>query len=108
MLIRISILFEPSFLYCIPDVYGVGDNKLVGTIPSEIGRLSLLEYLNAGKFASFECNIVQADVFFGDSKFYITPLKRTLTEEINLLDGNIPSEIGDLEKLLVLDLGKIF
>ena len=80
----------------------IDNNQLGGSIPSEIGTLNSLEKLNLGEFIT-EC---------GDCKNIMRNGIPNFTEynlywpEQNNLNSKIPTELGNLELLEVLILGK--
>lgn len=74
-----------------------GDNMLVGGLPTEIGLLSTLNFLDLS--GNFIDETIPSELFSASS-----PLEELLLSG-NELTGNIPSEFGLATNLLVVDLG---
>jgi hypothetical protein len=73
----------------IPTKIVLDNNSLVGPIPSELGQLTGLTYLNLGYGLNNAAALSQ------------------ITPDVNQLNGMIPSELGQLTSLTYLDLGEI-
>ena len=68
-------------------------NQLTGSIPSQLGNLINLEYLNLGE------NQLTGSIPLGE---FLSNLVDSLRE--NQLTGSIPSVLGNLNNLVFLDL----
>jgi hypothetical protein len=90
-------------------------NGLPGSIPSEIGLMTKLEYLHLGKWLDYKRRLLRrlpvsvwslAETNLDASPFSKSPF-RTLFPAACSLDGLIPTEIGLLQSCKQLSLGKL-
>ena len=79
-------------------LYYTEDNKLHGTIPTQLGVLRGLKELNIGKFMM----VLKEQISF--TNCHIT--SSFLVKGGNGLTGSIPSELGNLYKLRLMNMGK--
>lgn len=96
-----------SFFYTAHNRYPpslvLGYNEFDGSIPSEIGQLTSLTYLNFSEFyISYLCSL---DSFYTAHNRCPPSL---LVLDMNLLDGPIPREMGQLTSLTALHFCKYF
>ena len=85
-----------------------GDNDLIGTIPTEIGVLSQLSFLDLGRSSSMHQWVVLSLYSLCLTSLAcptILPLVIAI-EGDNELIGTIATEIGELSQLSFLDLGR--
>jgi len=80
----------------------IDNNQLDGNIPTEIGTLNSLEKLNLGEFIT-ECGECKNIMLNGIPNF---PGYNLYWPEHNKLNSTIPTELGNLELLEVLIIGK--
>ena len=82
----------------------IDNNQLSGNIPSEIGTLNSLEKLNLGEvineYGAYKNVMKQLILIFSEYNLY--------WPEQNNFNSTIPTELGNLELLEVLILGKFF
>jgi hypothetical protein len=112
----------------IPDSFGrvkklnrlyLSNNNLSGSIPSSIGNLQVLNVLDLGSNALSgeippslsSCPLQQLDLSYNNLTgpipkvlFSVTTLSNSLHLEHNFLTGALPSEVGNLKNLGLLDL----
>ena len=88
-------------------VIAEGNNKLSGSIPSEIGTIKSLSNCSLGKKSSsniyvfaFISSTLSSDIV---SHFYVD---FRLNIDGNKLNGTIPTEIAEIQTLQVIDLGE--
>ena len=93
-----------SHAHNIFDDLEIGNNQLGGNIPSEIGTLNSLEKFNLGEFINeydaYKIVMKQLILIFSEYNLY--------WPEHNNLNSSIPTEVGSLELLEVLIIGKFF
>jgi hypothetical protein len=98
-----TIRLLASFLQFISSTLVVAINQLTGPIPTELGRLTGLEYLGLGKFATISSSeLVTIRLLASFLQF----ISSTLVVDENQLTGPIPSELGRLTSLEYLSIGK--
>ena len=91
-------LFILLFLTLVQDA-----NELSGTIPTEIGLLSELTFLDLGKLSCIDWLVVLLfDYLFLSSVLVVLPLLHLIQDSANL-SGTILTEIGMLSQLMMLD-----
>ena len=104
----LCIIFCACALIC--EIFNwIAANSLRGPIPSELGNLKALEFLKLGKlFASKLFAIIKKKFEYSISVTYLCfwSVPSYYFEDENDLTGQLPSELGNLEALLTMQLGK--
>ena len=90
----------------------LGNNKINGTIPEDLGRLPSLEYVSLGKITRMLIHPFANDHWYSDGKrVFGWPHNYRFIycwhiAESNTLTGNLPSELGNLTELKNLNIGE--
>lgn len=93
-------IWSSSFLSPTVDQLLLSNTSLTGTLPTELGLL-----VSLSKFPFVFCNLSRRIGMRYFTVFSLSLYTVTLTVENNNIDGTIPSELGNLERLrdLILD-----
>jgi hypothetical protein len=90
-----------SHTFACHSIFGTDDHDLTGSIPSELGELTLLTYLTVGKWIGLDWFILF--VWMSQTLAYIIIFAcRSVPPGSNLLTGSIPTELSELTLLTVL------
>ena len=86
--------------------YFIANNLLGGQIPTEIGNIEKLEVISVGE--EFCCSLFYNIVLsFLIHNHHIPHVSRFSFIASNLLGGDLTTEIGELEELEIINIGKI-
>ena len=80
----------------------LGDNSLIGSLPTELGQLGSLQTIDLGMMFS---NLLYA-IFRFTFSYVLTCLFLHFSEGNNMLVGQIPSEFGTMASLQMIDVGE--